>query len=51
MPKYNLLESFLENNINFFAGVPDSLLSKFSQELESSKRKISHCIGAMTNNY
>ena len=44
MPKYNLLESFLKNNLSFFSGVPDSLLSQFSQELESSKNKISHVI-------
>ena len=37
MIKYNLLESFIKNNINFFSGVPDSLLSHFSIELEARK--------------
>ena len=44
MIKYNLLESFIKNNINFFSGVPDSLLSHFSIELEASKKNINHII-------
>ena len=39
----NLLSSFLNSKINFFTGVPDSLLKNFCNLLENNK-KIKHII-------
>lgn len=32
-----LIQLFYKNNINFFTGVPDSVLKEFSSELEKKK--------------
>ena len=42
--KKKLFDSFYSNNIKNFVGVPDSLLSNFSKELEFNKNRISHII-------
>ena len=40
----SLLDNFIKNKIDFFTGVPDSLLSDFSKELEYKNNKIKHVI-------
>ena len=42
--KGSLLNNFYDNGINFFCGVPDSLLANFSKELEFTKKNITHII-------
>ena len=39
-----LLNDLYNNGIDFFCGVPDSLLADFSRELESTKKKITNII-------
>ena len=39
-----LLKEFLERDINFFAGVPDSLLKSFSIELDAHSTHLEHII-------
>ena len=41
VPLYDL---FFDQGIKFFAGVPDSLLSEFSKELENNNKFITHLI-------
>ena len=36
----NLIQSLKKNGVNFFTGVPDSILKSFSTNLESYKKKI-----------
>ena len=45
--KKSLLDNFIKNKIDFFTGVPDSLLSDFSKELEYKNNKIKHVITLM----
>ena len=44
LKKKSLLDNFIKNKIDFFTGVPDSLLSDFSKELEYKNNKIKHVI-------
>lgn len=46
----SLLDSFMKNNITFFTGVPDSLLSDFSKELEEKNDEIKHIIAPNEGN-
>lgn len=41
-----LFEAFIENKINFFAGVPDSLLKNFCSCITDYKKSINHIIAA-----
>ena len=40
----SLCEIFIKKGINFFAGVPDSLLAEFSNELENKSEYVKHLI-------
>ena len=40
----SLFETFTSQGIDFFSGVPDSLLAEFSSELEGNSKKIKHLI-------
>ena len=48
--KKSLLDSFTNNDITFFSGVPDSLLSDFSKELNAKKAKVKHIISPNEGN-
>ena len=40
----SLCDIFINKGINFFAGVPDSLLAEFSNELENKSEYVKHLI-------